>query len=383
MSRRACSIFLVAMIGLLTGCVKSFVPMVDKYENLLVVDGCVTDGPGPYTVRLSKSGQVKEFSKLDPYSNCKVQIKDNIGNTYALDETQTGEYQTDSATFTGVPGRSYQLIILTPEGEEIESTMDELMPGLQIESIEAQLEHKNDPSLLLGRDGYQFYMNTETPATKNNYLLWRLSTTYKFNTDYPIYGYIDKSGTYMTAYDPDTLRTCYRTVDVLQILLLNTTDLNTLGIKHYPLYYEDNYSKALTIRYSLKVTQYKINEPTFTYWNEIKRITDSGGDLYSTQPYQVKNNLRNNTQPEKNTLGYFMVAGVAEKRIFLNKPPIVFHLDTCSVGPPQRFMVETMLRRPSLWPVYFAKTPALYYLDQECVNCLIKGTQARPSFWIE
>lgn len=378
------AILIFIISSFLTGCVKPFVAKVDRYANLLVVDGGITDGPGPYTVKLSTSGDVKQFSLLNPLPNCQVKVKDNIGNEYSFNEAEAGVYKSDSITFRGVPGRSYQLLVLTKDGEQIESAMELLTTGLKIESIDAKVEHKADPDLFYGKDGYQFYLNSETFDTKDNYFLWRIQTTYKFNADYGIHSVINKSGEYKPMLYGDTLRTCYRDVTVLQILLLNAGNLNTTKINNYPLYYEDNYTKALTIRYSLNVQQYKINEAAFTYWNEIKKITDTGGDLYSTQPYQVKNNLRNKSHEEIPVLGYFMVAGIAEKRIFLNRPSIVFRYDMCRPGEPQRFVIERMLNRPDLWPVYFAATDVgMYLLDQECVNCLLEGTQKKPSFWIE
>lgn len=378
------AILLFIVISFLTSCIKPFNPKVDKYENLLVVDGCVTDGPGPYTIKLSKSGTLKQFSLLDPFPNCQVSVKDNLGNEYAFKEKQAGVYQSDSLAFRAIAGRAYQLFVSTKEGEQIESSMDVLPAGLKIQSIDAELEHKDDKDLFYGKDGYQFYLNTETFDSRDNYILWRLQTTYKFQADYGIFSYINKSGQYLPMINGDTLKNCFRNVDVLQILLLNTANLNATQITRYPLYYEDNYSKALTIRYSLNVQQYKINEAAYTYWSEIKKITDSGGDLYSTQPYQVKNNLINKSNEDIPVLGYFMVAGISEKRIFLNRPSIIFRYGKCAPSTPQRYVVEKMLNRPDLWPVYFAETEnGMYLLDQECVNCLLTGTQTKPSFWTE
>ena len=372
------------IVSLLIGCIKPFIPSTHQYENLLVVDGYVTDGPGPYTITLSKSGEVKQFAKPVPVSNCQVKVRDNYGNEYIFYEKQPGIYLSDSANFRGIPGRSYQLLISTSDGESIASTMDVLKTGVGIQSIDPVIEHRDDPALFYGRDGYRFYITSEPFNTKDNYFMWRLQTTYKFRADYGIFSYIDTAGHYSLMSHGDTLRTCYRNVDVLEILLLNTTNLNTTQINHYPLYYEDNYSKALTVRYSLNVLQYKINEAAFEYWNEIKKMTDNGGDLYSAQPYQVKNNLKNNSHPEIAVLGYFTVAGVSEKRIFLNRPPIIFRYETCHPGTPQMFIVENMLDRPDLWPVYFAETEVgMYLLDQECVNCLKTGTQTKPAFWVE
>lgn len=39
-----------------------------------------------------------------------------------------------------------------------------------------------------------------------------------------------------------------------------------------------------------------------------------GGQMYVTKPYQVKNNMKNISHPEKTVLDYFTVAGVSEKK---------------------------------------------------------------------
>jgi hypothetical protein len=371
------------LCGVWSACVKSFVPDIEKYEEALVVDGSITNAPGPYTIRLSKSARIQERSQFIPYTNCVVLITDDVGNKATLTERTSGLYQTDSSAMQGIPGRKYKLSITTPEGDEYESTQELLVKGLGIQAVYGELEHKTDPSLFHGRDGYQFYVDVEKPATTNNYLFWRMQSTYKFRADFSILSYIDGNGLHPVF--SDSLKTCYRTVDVLDLYLLDNNELKQQEIKRIPINYEDNYTKALSIRYSLNVSQFTINKATYDYWSSVKKIIGASADLYTQQPYQVKNNLVNLTHPEKPVFGYFMVAGLSEKRIFVDPPPIVFRYDVCIVGSePQPHILDLFKDKPNVWPVFFASTPrGLYYIDQECVDCRKKGTLLKPAFWVE
>ncbi len=373
---------ILALFGLWSSCIESFVPDIVKYEDALVVDGNISDAPGPYTIRLSKSVRLKERPLLIPYPDCEVKITDDLGNSVTLWELEPGLYKTDSTTMRGIPGRSYKLSILTKEGDAYESTPEKLLAGIKIQSVNAELEHKSDPNLFYGRDGYQFYVDAETPATTDNYLFWRMQCTYKFRTDFNIFCYYDHG--IHPVLEKDSLRTCYRNQDILDLYLLNTNELKQKEIKRVPLNYVDNYTKALSIRYSLKVSQFTLNEAAFNYWSAIKKMLDAGGELYTTQPYQVKNNLINITHPEKPVLGYFMVAGLSEKRIFVNHPAIIDRWEVCEMGDePQKNVLQWFVNVPSAWPVFYADAGGFpYYLSQECVDCQVDGTLTKPSFWV-
>lgn len=370
----------------LFSCIKMFVPDVNSDEELLVVDGLLTDAPGPYTVTLSKSNSVRQLSKFKPYPDCKVKIEDDFGTTVELTEKAPGVYVTDSAVFKTNTGRTYTLHILTPDGNEYESAKEMLLPPVGIQSVYGELQHKNDPKLFYGRDGYQFYIDLEPQTNNNDFLMWRLQSTYKFTTDLELYAYYTDGVRHLVD-DGDSLRTCYRTVDILDLFTFSSKALNPDGRKKIPLNYEDNYTKALSIRYSLKVTQFTISETAFNYWNIVKKMRDMQGDLYSQQPFQVNNNLKNKTHPEKIALGYFTVGGVSEKRIFVNRPAIEDHFDVCTLtGEPVKHLDDKLKLRPDLWP-FFLVDPVKYHgdfwVDQECIDCRKLGVLEKPSFWID
>lgn len=378
-------IFLLFSLGFLS-CIRMFVPEIKTDEQLLVVDAELTNAPGPYTVKLSKAAAVKQLSAFIPYENCKVKIEDDQGKEVSLEEKQPGNYQTDSSAFMTGIGRTYKLSIITPDGDVYESVPATLLQPIGIQSLYAELQHKQDPELFFGRDGYQFYLDAETPTSSDNYLMWRLQSTYKFRTDLELYAYYT-DGKRHKVKDGDSLRTCYRTVDILDLYTLNTNILNQLEIKKVPLNYEDNYTKALSIRYCLKAMQYTINKEAFNYWNTIKKIRDMQGELYTQQPYQIKNNIKNITHPEKIALGYFTVAGKTEKRFFVNHPPVDNHFDVCTLnGAPAKYLDAQLKEMPELWP-FFLVDPAKYggdfWVDQECIDCRKLGVLEKPDFWVD
>jgi hypothetical protein len=375
----------MVMVVFYTSCVKSFAPEIEKYGELMVVDGWITDSPGPYTVRLSTSSQLKQLVKFNPYSGCKLTVTDDVGGSFSLTEKTAGVYKTDSASFRAIPGRKYKLTILAPNGEEIESTEEQLPNSVAIDKLYEEFQHRSDPQKYYGRDGFQFFVDLGTLPTRDNFFLWKLDCTYKFKVDYEISSYYTDGKRY-DVIKGDTLRECYRNVDILDFYLLSTKDLQQPIVKRFPLNYEDNYTKALTIRYSLFVKQYAINESSFEYWNAIKKMRDGQSDLFSQQPFQVKNNIFNLTHTDVPVLGYFTVAGYSEKRIFVDHPPTLENrYDTCSIqGDPVKHLDDYLRRHPALWPYFFPdKSYGDRLLDQECIDCRKIGVQQKPSFWVD
>ncbi len=92
-------------------CVSKFIPEVNEANEMLVVEGMITDQPGINTVRLSRSVPLDERNAIKPLKKCVVTITDDAGNSYSLTEKTDGTYVTDSTEFRGVVGRKYQLRI--------------------------------------------------------------------------------------------------------------------------------------------------------------------------------------------------------------------------------------------------------------------------------
>ena len=107
--------------------------------------------------------------------------------------------------------------------------------------------------------------------------------------------------------------------------------MTTPKIDRYALHYINTQTRQLSVRYSLLVKQYTIGKEAYVFWNGLEEQNSDQESLYTSQPYQINGNVKNidnNTEP---VLGYFLVAGVSEKRIFVDRPkyPILLRYSVC------------------------------------------------------
>src|SRR5688500_11001861 len=117
------------LLLLLDACVERLDMPVVAFTPALVVDGLLTDQPGPHVVKLFKSSKPNSnMDWIDHVKGATVSITDDQGNKENLVETADGYYAT-SVNFTGVVGRSYQLLIRTTDGKEYQSTFQKMGPS--------------------------------------------------------------------------------------------------------------------------------------------------------------------------------------------------------------------------------------------------------------
>ncbi len=378
---------MLLLIGM--SCEDRYYPEIDrKYEQVLVVDGMISENPGPYTVKLSMSTQL-ENPQLDPVSGCQVRIADDAGTTETLSETEAGVYQTAADGIRGIPGRSYRLSITTPDGTSYQSDFEKLRSGLPIDSLYAQVEYKSIEDWPYDLPGYQFYIDVTQLQNDSTYLLWQLQETYKYNADFLIFFKYD--GILHRVYNHDTLHSCYKTNIIPELYLLSTQGLSIQGITHHPLLFVGTDSRRLDLRYSLLVQQYNMSKRAYTYWKNIDEQNSQTGDLYTKQPFQVRGNVHNTSNSTAPVFGYFMAAGVSRKRIFVDrpKPPAQMYFSRCVLNDVDYENYGWMFLSPPPPPdkpnyITMDATGARAFPVQSCVDCRIKGGELeKPDFWID
>jgi hypothetical protein len=108
------------------------------------------------------------------------------------------------------------------------------------------------------------------------------------------------------------------------------------------------------------------------------------GGLYETQPLPVKGNVSNLTKPEQSVLGYFQVASVRKKRLFIKDVPDLklIYTHSCGVYQLRKGLVEFT---PRDYPAYlFIDLTHFAVMTPECIFCTMSGgTQVKPDFWPE
>ena len=379
-------LYLFLFIIGLSACRETYWPELKKYENLLVIDGTITNEPGPYEVRISISSRAQD-GEFNVYPGAQVNILDDQGNEEVLTEVSPGIHQTDPDGIQGVIGRKYRIIIRTPDEETYASEFQELHKPVGLDTVYAVIESQptDDPDFQLW--GYQFYLSTKMAESDTNYYLWRTHATYEYHSDFLIRFLFD--GRPYPFPDPDSLYYCWNEDNVNSNLTANTINLSEPMINNLPLNFVSTETRKLSVKYSLQVQQYTLSEEAFSFYNEVQGISGGQGTLYTTQPYQVRGNVNNIRDKEEPVLGFFLSAGVDEKRIFVDRPngEFNFHYSTCiltrSDYEAYGFIGWT---DPVSWPLYVTANPdGIRALPpQGCMDCTAKGgTIEKPDFWID
>jgi hypothetical protein len=102
-------IMALSCLPALTGCQKVIDLHLNNVPGKYVIEGNVTNLPGPYTVTIGQTGNVSDDYSFKGVGQANVIIRDNAGNSETLQEKSPGIYQT--AGLTGVEGRTYYLDI--------------------------------------------------------------------------------------------------------------------------------------------------------------------------------------------------------------------------------------------------------------------------------
>jgi len=365
------------------GCVEAYFPPLDGNEKVLVVDGSINNAAGPYTVRLYYSSSI--YSPVyDPVTGAEVRIRDDAGQSESLAEISPGRYQSRADGIQGQVGRAYQLQIQTAEGTSYQSSWESLPAPIGIDSVYPEVEYRQSLETSYDLAGYQFYLDTKAPPETNAYVMWNLEATYKYMADYVISFVFDQNGQRPFP-DPDIYRTCWRTYQPPEWFTQTlSAQVSPGGLDRFPLHFIDTEGPLLALRYSLLVRQQVLTEPAFRFWDDLRKQAEDQGELYARQPYQIRGNVRNEANPDEVVLGYFFAAGLAEKRIFVEPPPVDFHIEPCGL------ITENLgyiLLAPGDWPIYMG------YNDEGvigvapgtgCLDCRERGgANMPPDFWEE
>src|SRR5882757_2928163 len=121
--------FMLLLLVFADACVERLYIDAPGAIDQLVVEGFISDEPGPYTVKLSRAtGIGGNLTQLKTVSANRVTIFDDLGNAEVLQPVVDGTYQTSPTGMHGVIGRSYYVRIETRDSKVFESTPEKISP---------------------------------------------------------------------------------------------------------------------------------------------------------------------------------------------------------------------------------------------------------------
>src|SRR5689334_21674746 len=176
--------YFVLIFILLDGCIDP-IHIKTNDSKLLVVDGMISDQPGPYTVLLFYSNAVgKELYETEKVTGAVVQIFSDAGDTEQLVESEPGVFITK--TIQGVVGVTYTLKITTHE-LTYESLPEKLLPVGEFVDLYTdfiKVENPINTDYLNTKNGFRLLANSEVLSEQEGRVRWRWRGTYEVLT-YP------------------------------------------------------------------------------------------------------------------------------------------------------------------------------------------------------
>lgn len=175
---------LISIVLFFTGCEK----VVDlKYKanpSRIVIEGNITNGAGPYFVKITKSVKLAETGAYPVIDNASVTISDDAGNRETLTSQGNGTY--GGTTLQGVPGRTYTLTVQAENDVyTAQSTMQQQVPfdAVKLETI-----------VNFGETEYNFIPLYTDPVVKGNNYRFLFSLNGKLVNQHFIQNDVVKNG---------------------------------------------------------------------------------------------------------------------------------------------------------------------------------------------
>lgn len=369
------------LILLLVQCKQEYIPNVkDTDITQLVVEGYINSGVGPTTIHLSRSSDLEDPT-LKPEFNAQVNVEGDDGSSFPLFENGNGEYT--NAQLTIFNGIQYRLHIKTTNGKEYVSDYSQVKYTPVIDSISWQREN----------DGVQIYVNTHDDPNNTKYYRWTFSETWEFHSAYVSsldYARDPVTGTavaLINRVDPDAIYKCWKTQQSTNIILGSSEKLTENRILS-PIRYITPLAEELSIRYYIEVTQYALSHDAYLFYQRIKRNTEQIGTLFDPQPSLLTTNIHCVNDPAEAAIGFVEVTDQQQAHIFITNDEVKPWVPSVACSKIVARNNDTTLQ--AIGNAYLPLSALTYFgprIDKfeaapnECVDCTLRGTNVKPSFW--
>jgi hypothetical protein len=364
---------------LLGGCIEPYIPEnIGSTRKFLVVDGFINLN-GPTTIRLSRTYDVKAGGQPPAELRAALYIETETGQRYPLAEGTGGIYTV--APLPLAAGRKYRLHITTAAGLMYASEFTQAKTTPPIDSV----------TWRLGADGLTVYVNAHDDAKATQYYRWEFQETWEIKPLLiPTEAYINRAVRPIVTPYPDV---CWASQLSTPIRLSKTTALTQDVVADYPLIAINTTSQRLRRKYSILVKQYAQTPQEYQYWEQLQKNTEKIGTLFDPLPSQLTGNVKCLNDDQELALGYVGAHSISEKRLFISRDQLprawrpLSGYESCI--PPDTVelpAIHNVFGGNLVVPIQavftkFGTLRGYTASSKDCVDCRLRGTSIRPSFW--
>jgi hypothetical protein len=371
------------LLALCGGCIEPFEPHLEESGEVLVIEGRITDLPGMQTVTVSRSSAYKQ-PEFKPVSGCVVRVEDETGDGITYTEQTEGVYQSLPETGFVAVGKSYKLLVFTPDGGVYESDYDSLLACAPIDQLSYKVETQGTSNPDVNYYGIRFFIDIKGDELESRNYLWNFEETWEYYSTYRIQYMYD--GSSFLDYSPELhgFNICYITSYLDAFQVGSSAQMEANQLHQQPLYFVSNQTPRLRHTYSLRVLQHSLSNGAFDYWERLMAQTGGTGGLFETQPSSTRGNVYNINDQEEKVLGFFFASQVKEKRLTLSEkfefPIAEFDCPLDTANSLEDFDVDYPYLMYSLSP--FGRGSPFGYSYRECHDCTYRGgVTTKPDYW--
>jgi Domain of unknown function (DUF4249) len=312
----------------MTSCIDPYSVDLARNNKILVVEGLLTDDiQNPDTISIQYSTSIEgNIRKIDiPSLQPVIKIVDS-GKEIKLVEYAKGKY---------LPPKDFQIkqnekyvLRFTIDGNNYESTPESIINTPPITDI----YEKFNPISRLSEDGKtqlsanEVFIDFKDTPNQDNFYLWRY-TLYErlqhcFTCYYSIYDFYSEKCippiSYLRSpyYDYNCLSECYSIIRSTQINVMS--DALSKGslitgrlIAKIPYYY--------TSGCLVEVDQICVSPAAFAFYKVLESQSQSTGGLADSPPAAIIGNIQNLKNPAEKVVGYFGIANIQRKKIWIDR----------------------------------------------------------------
>lgn len=370
-----------ALCALIFSCKEKYVAdPVSSGKGLLVVEGMIVTGTQVITnIVLSRTTDLSDTTNRYE-AKAKVTIQGESGTSYPLTEGFKGTYS--SGTINLPATMRYRLQIITAAGKEYLSDYASSKSTPEISSLTVVKDSKG---------GVDIFTRSSLQASDSRYYQFKTEETWQFEMPYTTYFDFTYGPTGMlTNVVPmpgnvanTAVKKCWRTETGAAIQVVNLEKYTTDSIMEKVLNIPPN-SQKLSILLSINLKQYALSHAAYLFLESMKKNTEQLGTIFDPQPSDLQGNIHCVTTPSEMVVGYVDVTQEKVKRIFISPAQVP---GGWPYDPGCKEMYVDSIQGLTLYVGYLPTrydggNPLKgYFAPSTCVNCLLTGTNQKPSFW--
>jgi hypothetical protein len=332
---------------LLNACVDRIDFNVPPAQFQLVIEGMISDAPGPYIVKISQALSLDtDSSYRPPVQEAQVKLYDDEGNVEDLTETSPGVYMT-GGLIQGQIGHDYHIRLETNDGNIFESEPDRINPGGEVESIRYSYEARTVQKTYgkIPADIFNIYVDANAGSGDENYVRWRFKGTFqvttqpelrtlwlqgenRFKDPPPCSGYIvapAMGGGNLEKVTDCTCCTCwinqFESVPHLSdVQLVSDNEFRNIKVAEVPI---SNFTFGE--KYLVQIEQMSLSKKSFEFFKLIRAQKEGAASLFQPPSGEIKGNIRS-MNSTRAVVGIFWATSISQKSLFIPKSEVPYLL---------------------------------------------------------